>query len=191
MSVDQVLDLVERDRPFYQRSGGGITLSGGEPAAQPEFAIALLRACKDSQILTAIETSGCCDWEILDALLPHLDLVLLDIKHTDPDLHRDLTGVSNQLILSNARRLAKSDTPLQLRTPVIPGYTDDPKNLRSLYQLAADLDVDVQLVPYHGLGIAKYASLGRRYRLTKLRPPSPEYLDRIRSDYGKAVVGLA
>ena len=157
---------VAEDRLFYDLSGGGVTLSGGEPTAQPRFARAVLQGCRDAGIDTAVETCGSGPWREWTALLPHVDLVLLDLKEIDPVRHRELTGVSNRIILANARRLAAQGVPLIVRRPLIPGHNDSLESLHALGRFVRELDTvrEVDLLPYHRMGSAKYERLGRALR---------------------------
>lgn len=164
-TAKDVLAEVLRDRPFYP-DGGGMTLTGGEPTAQPDFAEALLRLAKGEGLSTAMETSGHTRWKILERLLPYLDLILFDIKHLDTRSHRAYTGVDNDLILANLHRLAEIRAPVAVRIPLIPGFNADPHSLGSIARFIAEekhLSKQVGLLPYHTLGRAKYASLGREY----------------------------
>lgn len=120
VTVEKVMETVEKDRPYYRRSGGGLTLSGGESLCQPDFAGALLRAAKERGINTAMESMGCAPYEVIESILPSLDQYLMDIKHTSPQKHKEFTGRSNELMLENARKIADSGmTDLVIRVPVI------------------------------------------------------------------------
>jgi pyruvate formate lyase activating enzyme len=169
MTVDEVLREVGQDAIFYSRSGGGLTLSGGEPLAQPAFAAELLRRYKSDYVgvHTTVETCGEAAWEDVALLAPHVDLFLYDIKHMDAFEHRRLTGAGNERILENAARLAASGAALVVRLPLLPGHNDDEDNLRRSAGFARSvLRVDrVDLLPYHRLGEPKYPRLGRRYHL--------------------------
>lgn len=195
MSLGEVMKEVEKDRQFYKRSGGGVTLSGGEPTAQLEFATALLRQCHARGIHTAIETCGYREWDGFSQLLRHTDLVLCDLKHMDSEKHKLFTGVPNEPILENARRIAGEGIPMSVRFPIIPGYTDGERNIRAAARFVAALGTvgEIHLVPYHRLGEFKYARLGREYELTTLRPPSESDMKRhveMIESYGlKAQVG--
>jgi len=182
VSVEDVLREVEKDDLLYETSGGGVTLSGGEPAAQPRFASALLRALRGRGYHTALDTCGHAEWETLRGLLDDVDLVLYDLKHMDPAVHEELTGVSNTLILSNLRKIARRGSPtLVVRVPVIPGYNDSADNIDTMGRFLGDLNIEaVKLLPYHRLGVPKYAALGREYPLPHLQPPSVETLEWIR-----------
>jgi pyruvate formate lyase activating enzyme len=164
-TAGSVMDEVRRDAPFYQ-DGGGLTLTGGEPALQPDFAEALLRLTREEGIHTAIETCGCVPWPNLARLLPHLDVVLFDVKHMDCEVHRDFTGAGNELILDNLRRLADASAQVVVRVPLIPGFNATPENVRAIGCFVAGLSGEVRrvdLLPYHTLGRAKYAALAQPY----------------------------
>ncbi len=175
VTVGEVVDVVERDRLFYARSGGGVTLSGGEPAAQPEFASALLRACKRRGFHTAIQTTAAQSWNHLGSVVREADLVMLDVKVLDGALHRQLCGASNELILANARRIAESKgQAVVVRIPVIPGYTGSPSLVQRIVDFASSLGIsEVHLLPYHRLGEAQYERLGRTYPL-RGQPACPD-----------------
>jgi pyruvate formate lyase activating enzyme len=167
VSVEDVLDTIEQDRMFYDESGGGVTLSGGEPGSQSDFAAAILERCREKMISTAIETSGACPWPDLKKLIDHCDLVLYDIKHAEPEKHRRLTGAGNHLIKDNALRAAKSEKEMIVRVPLIPGINDDAENLEAICRFVKSLETvrEVHLLPYHEYGRVKYRRLGRSYPL--------------------------
>jgi pyruvate formate lyase activating enzyme len=182
MTVAEVFAQVEQDTVFYRNSGGGVTLSGGEPLMQAEFAAALLERCRAGGLPTAMETCGYARWESVARVLPFLDLVLYDIKHVDPAAHRTLTGVSNELILDNARRIAAAGVPLSVRVPVIPGLNDSESNIRATAELARELGARrVHLLPYHRLGLAKYHRLQVVYRLEDLKAPAAAHMQALRA----------
>jgi pyruvate formate lyase activating enzyme len=139
VTVDEVMAELLQDRVFYETSKGGVTLSGGDPILQPEFATALLQACKKEGLHTAIETAGNYEWEILAALLPEIDLVMMDIKHMDPSKHRWATGVSNKRILAIARKLAQTQKPLLFRIPVIPTVNDTVEEVGAIAAFVKEL----------------------------------------------------
>lgn len=164
-TVREVLEVVEQDRPFYQNSGGGMTLSGGEPLMQPRFALALLREGKKRGLHTVLDTCGHAPRDVLAAALPYLDLVLFDIKHTDPTAHKDTVGADNRLILENLRFL-NGKVPVWLRVPLIPGFNDDEATLSGIVSLGVELSPQKHcFLPYHAWGSGKYAGLGRDYSL--------------------------
>ncbi len=175
-SVSDVMAEIERDIAFFDQSGGGVTFSGGEPLFQPAFLQALLEACKAHDIHTTVDTCGFASWETLDAIRPYVDLFLYDLKLMDDTRHRHFTGVSNRLILSNLQALAGRGQRIQVRTPIVPGINDDDDNLRELGAFAAALPAleGLTILPYHQTGSEKYASLGKIYELTDIRPPSDD-----------------
>ena len=175
-TAGDVINEVLRDRPFYT-GGGGMTLTGGEPTAQPNFAEALLRLGKRAGLSTAMETCGHTRWKVFERLLPHLDLVLFDLKHMDPEVHLKWTGVDNEVILSNLRHMAEVKAPVTVRVPLIPGFNADEKSLAAIARFVAGLpglEKRISLLPYHAMGMAKYASLGRPYRMDGEDALSPE-----------------
>ena len=170
---------VARDLPFFQNSGGGVTLSGGEPAMQPDFSYSFLHACKKRGIHTALETTGCVSWRVMSKLSRVTDILLYDVKLLDPELHRQYTGVPNQNILSNLQRLARAAAGLdiQVRVPCIPGINDDPEKIGSTARFVAGLGIGkMALLPYNPATAAKYEWLGRPYRLAYKTSQSAEYM---------------
>jgi pyruvate formate lyase activating enzyme len=164
-TAGSVMAEVRRDAPFYE-DGGGMTLTGGEPALQPAFAEALLRLARDEGIATAIETCGAVPWASLARLLPYLDAVLYDVKHLDSAMHQAFTGAGNELILENLHRLAASGVPVVARLPLIPGFNATPQSVEAIGRFLAGLPQGVRQVdvlPYHTLGRAKYAALAQPY----------------------------
>ncbi len=179
VTVREVMETVEKDRAYYRRSGGGLTLSGGESLCQPEFARDLLRASKESGINTAMESMGCASYETIEMLLPYLDTYLMDIKHTNPAKHKEFTGRSNELMLENAKKIAASGkTNLVIRVPVIPGFNDRIDEIEGIARFAASLPgvTKMHLLPYHRLGQDKYEGLGREYLMKDVLPPTNEYM---------------
>lgn len=186
MTAAAVLAEALRDRVFYETSGGGVTLSGGEPALQPAFAREILALSKGEGLHTAIETCGNVPWENLDALLPFTDLVMMDLKQMDAEQHRAATGAGNERILANARRLAQTARPLIFRTPVVPGVNDTAAAIAAIAgfiaELAADrnragrADIAWELLPFHRLAGDKYRSLGLEYRARDLNPPPKDVM---------------
>ena len=194
MSVEQVMVEGLRDKPFYDSTGGGVTLSGGEPSLDTDFAFAILEQCAAARVHTAIETCGECPWEFLERLLPVTDLVMMDLKHLDPAHHRDATGKSNERVLDNARRLAQTDKPLIFRTPVVPTVNDTPEAIgriasfvRSLIDMRTgngsgngmDAGITYELLAFHKLAADKYRSLGMEYRAASIHPPSREHMQEL------------
>ena len=184
MTVAEVMVEILADRAFYHNSGGGVTLSGGEPLLQDGFALALLERCKVEGLHTALETAANCRWERLAALLPLTDLVMLDLKHMDDEPHRMATGVSNQRILANARRLAELGRVMILRVPVVPGVNDSASNIVATARFVRELTLlgranghyvdfvpSLELLPFHRLSGQKYRNLGWEDRTTGIQPP--------------------
>lgn len=165
MTVDEVIREVQKDGAFHSRSGGGITVSGGEPIAQAGFVHTLFRACKAQLMDTAIETCGYANWENLEAAIIYADLIHYDIKTMDADLHKRVTGRSNGLILANLTRLSTRFTHKKIivRTPVIPGVNDTEAAISAIRRFIQPLEavIDYQLMPYHRFGESKYAHLGK------------------------------
>ena len=181
--VEEVMETVEKDRLYYQRSGGGLTLSGGESLCQPDFARDLLRAAKERGINTALESMGCAPFSVIEEILPYLDTYLLDIKHMDGEKHREFTGRSNELMLENAEKIAVTGkTNLVIRVPVIPGFNCTKKEIQDIAVFADRLAgvKKIHLLPYHRLGQDKYEGLGRKYELEGLLPPENEQMEELR-----------
>jgi pyruvate formate lyase activating enzyme len=176
LTVTQVIAEIERDRPFYDESGGGATFSGGEPMLQPEFLLELLKACRAQEIHTALDTCGFAPWSALDRIRPYVDLFLYDIKTMDDDQHRALTGISNRVILENLWALSELGHSINLRVPVIPGINDGADNIRAIGALAANLpSIDrVELLPYHRIGVEKYGRIARPYSLPEVHSPTQQ-----------------
>ncbi len=179
MSAERVMEEVLRDAPFYAASGGGVTVSGGEPALNPSFTSKILALSREAGLHTAIETCGECPWESLEALLPLTDLVLMDIKVMDADRHRAVTGRSNERILENARRLMLTDRPVVFRTPVVPTVNDTAAEIGRIAEFLGGLKkartgaaVSYELLTFHRLASDKYKSLGLEYGAAGLEPPS-------------------
>lgn len=183
MTVEEVLTEIEKDRAFYRRSGGGVTVGGGEPLAQYRFTAALLEAAQNKYLHTAIETCGYAPWEHLKMVLKHVDLLQFDVKHMDPERHRELTGQSNELILDNLKKVLSMKTPQDviIRIPVIPGSNDSVDNIRETAKFVADLGFQqIELIPYHRLGMSKYAQYGMVYPLADSDPESQTDMDELR-----------
>ena len=183
VTVEEVMQEVEKDRAYYRRSGGGLTLSGGESLCQPEFARDLLRAAKEAGITTAMESMACAKWEVIESILPYLDQYLMDIKHINPEKHKEFTGRSNELMLENARKVAASGmTELSIRVPVIPTFNDTPEEIRDIAWFADKLPgvKRIHLLPYHRLGQDKYEGLGREYLMKDILPPTNEHMEMLK-----------
>lgn len=180
MSVEEVFSEIQKDEIFYYHSGGGVTLSGGECLSQAEFCADLLALCQRHGISTAVETSLHVPWRSLVSTLPLLSAIYIDIKHSDPEEHKRLTGVDNRLIMKNLVRLDGSGYggDVHLRFPLIPGINDDDDQLRRLAGIVAPLSsiLDIEILPYHRLGIGTYERLSLVCQLEYLPGPSDDYV---------------
>ncbi len=179
MTTEEVLSEVERDRVFYDQSGGGVTFSGGEPLLQHAFLLSLLRGCRERSLHTAVDTSGYAAPSILERVAAVTDLFLYDLKLYDDERHRRFTGVSNHLIRENLRRLVRWGCRVIVRMPLIPGVNDDAENVSAIGQFVASLGsvTAIHVLPYHTTGIAKYERLGKPFRLGRVVPPTPAQVD--------------
>lgn len=177
-SVDEIMATVLRDRPFYLRSGGGITLSGGEPFMNPQLAQALLQSSHQQGIHTAVETCLHVPWRYIEPSLPYVDLFLADLKHVDEAAFRQWTGGSARRVLDNLKRLAQAGKKMTIRVPLIPGFNADEASIKAITTFAADeLNVsDIHFLPYHTLGMNKYHLLGEPYTAPEKPLDAPELL---------------
>jgi pyruvate formate lyase activating enzyme len=176
--VATLMQTINSDRVFYDQSGGGVTISGGEPLSQPGFLKEMLQACKSSGIHTAVDTSGYTNWRNLEAILTNTDLFLYDLKQMDDNNHKHYTGVSNRLILGNLERLAKSGATIWIRLPLVPGINDSFENLHALLDFVKPLAgvQQINLLPYHNAAGQKYHGLGQQYLLEDLIAHTPQQL---------------
>ena len=173
VTVEEAMEEIAKDTLFYRNSGGGVTLSGGEPTTQPEFSAELLRQCHREGFHTALETCGYTSEKNLAMVIEHADLVLYDIKHMNSVLHKEVIGVPNDSILSNAGMVAAQGKRMVLRIPVVPGFNDSEENIRETAGFARELDSSVEgidLLPLHSLGLGKYEQLGRTCESGDLLP---------------------
>lgn len=183
VTVEEVLEVVLKDMPYYRRSSGGLTLSGGESMLQPDFATALLQAAKERGINTAIETTAFADAQTIEKFIPLVDLFLMDIKHINSEKHREFTTKPNEKILQNAGLIAQKAKKLIIRVPVIPGFNDTAEEIGQIAAFAANLPrVDeIHLLPYHRMGRDKYDGLGRPYPMGDVEPPTAQKMDELAS----------
>jgi pyruvate formate lyase activating enzyme len=181
MAVDEVMNVIREDAPFYARSGGGVTLSGGEPLVQSDFTTSLLRACKGEGFHTALDTAGHVPWRTIAKALPHTDIVLYDLKHISQTQHQRHTGVSNQLISKNLKRLSASDVPIEIRMVIVPTINNSKRAIDEAGRLLASLDniTAVRLLPYHRFAGSKYVSLGLANTMPDAPSPSNSQLEQI------------
>ena len=188
VTVDELMDEIVKDAVYYHRSGGGVTLSGGECMAQPEFSEALLRAVHEYGYNTAIETTAFASREVVSRLLPHVDHFLMDIKHMNSKKHEEFTSKPNALILENAKYIAENAKHLIIRVPTVPTFNDTPEEIAEIARFADSLPnvKELHLLPYHRLGQDKYAGIGRSYTLSEITPPTAEHMEKLRNAAQKA-----
>jgi pyruvate formate lyase activating enzyme len=183
-TVNDIVARVLKDRLFYENSGGGVTVSGGEPLAQPEFTLEVFKRLKEAGINTALDTTGYVAWNNIDAIIPYTDLFLYDIKHMASADHKALTGVPNQIILENAKKIAVAGGKLQIRIPLIPHFNDSDQNLTATANFCKDLGdaIDsVQLLPYHNMGTMKYLRLAEDTKVMEATPHTDVQIANIRA----------
>ena len=195
-TLPELMAAIRADRSFYDKSGGGVTLSGGEVLLQWEFAAALLRACRDEGIHTCVESALHVPWEHAKAVFEYADMIITDVKHMDSAAHRRITGAGNERILENIRRTAALGKPLVVRTPVVPGFNGDEENIRATGAFLRDelggRILQYQLLPYRKMGTEKYASLRRPYPMADYKVPERSewepallrYAALLREEYG-------
>lgn len=181
VTVKEVIDEVLKDRVYFRRSGGGLTLSGGESLCQPEFAADLLRAAKEAGLSTALESTACAPMDTIRRLLPYLDHYLMDIKHINAEKHKEFTGRDNAVILENAAHLAREARHLIIRVPVIPTFNDTVEEIASIAEYVSKImpGGEIHLLPYHRLGSDKYKGLGREYKMDHIAPPEQAHVEKL------------
>jgi pyruvate formate lyase activating enzyme len=187
MSVSDVLAQVSKDQIFFDQSGGGITISGGEPLMQPDFLETLLMACHVRRLHVVLDTCGYAEWSVMERIRKYVDMFLFDLKLMDPIKHQQFTGVKNDRILANLALLAKSGSSVIIRIPIIPGVNDDEKNFAAVSRFLVPLGLrEIDLLPYHRIASSKYSRLGETYRMENVCPPAEERLQviagRLRQD---------
>ena len=179
--VSEVIEIVSKDIPFYNNSGGGVTFSGGEPFAQPEFLLELLKECKKANINTTVETCGWCRKEDIEKSLDFVDLFLFDLKIMNDEQHKKFTGKSNKIILENLKFLAEQKKQIIIRLPLIPSITDTSENIHDIINFMKDNKLnEISIEPYHTLGIEKYTEHGLTYELPELRDIRIEEIESVR-----------
>jgi pyruvate formate lyase activating enzyme len=178
VSVKEVLEVIRKDRPYYEYSGGGLTVSGGEPLLQGEFTQELLQSAGEEGIHTVVDTSGYGKREILASIVPLTDLFLFDIKHADPLEHKHLTGVEIETIIDNLLYLDEQARDIWVRIPVVPGCNDTPEVMQAIIEMIGELDTisRIELLPYHTLGNVKREQLGMEKSLVGVESPTTEQL---------------
>lgn len=182
ITAGEVIDIVAKDMPYYRRSGGGLTLSGGEAMCQKDFALALLKTAHSRGINTAIETTAAVDFETIREFNDNLDYILMDIKHMNSAKHKEFTGVPNERIVENAMKLSMIAKNLTVRVPVIPTFNDTEDEIYDIAKFAKNLRgvEEIHLLPYHRLGYDKYVGLGREYLMGDVKTPTKEHMDKLK-----------
>ena len=179
-TIDEVMHRLLRDKPFFDESNGGVTISGGECLCQPEFTLGLLKSCKEHGIHTAVDTTGFVKWEVIASILPYTDLFLYDLKCMDSALHKQVIGVPNELILENAKKIAAVGGRLWIRIPVIPLFNKSEAHFRQyaafLCEIKDSIEM-VQLLPYHTMGLSKYERLLRKEKIFVAEPPADALME--------------
>ena len=180
-TVDSLMEVIRKDVPFFDTSGGGVTFSGGEPLMQAEFLLEMLKACGKEDIHRALDTTGYTDSDTLKRLAPHIDLFLFDLKFMDPKKHRHYTGVSNEQILKNLETLARHGSRVIIRIPLIPGINDDEDNINTMVSFIDHLPhiKTVHILPYHDFQKRKYDKFSMNYTARDVKPPAPQRVESI------------
>ena len=180
MTVDEVMKEIEKDRVFYEESGGGVTFSGGEPLMQFKFINATIIKCKEKGIHTAVDTAGYSCWDDIYEISKNVNLFLYDIKFIDETRHKEFTGVSNKLIMDNLWKLVETGANIWIRVPIIPGINDDDENIWGIGNLMNLLKLkDIFIIPYHNIASDKYRKLGEAYALATIKTPSDKHMKEI------------
>ncbi len=178
--VDEIVKEVEKDRIFYDESGGGVTLSGGEPLMQIDFVDGILTALKERGIHTVVDTSGYTSWENFKRIQEKVDLFLYDIKHMDDEEHTKYTGISNKLILDNLKKLALNGNKIWIRVPIIPSINDDDLNIQRVCNYILSLNLrEIFILPYHNIAIDKYRRVDMEYKMPDIQEPSDKKMEEI------------
>lgn len=181
MTVAEIISEIDKNELFYYRSGGGVTISGGEPLFQGLFTYNLLRGCKERGFHTTLDTCGYSRWYILERMLRYVDLILYDIKHMNPNRHKEATGVDNALILHNLRKIP-ADKKIWLRIPLIPGFNDSKENLREVGELAREIRAEkVSILPFHNLGEGKFRGIREQHVIEKIGPPDKAHVENLQA----------
>lgn len=174
VTINDVVGEIEKDIPFYDESGGGVTFSGGEPLMQPDFLLGLLDACGKLDIHRTVDTTGYADAELVLRVAERTELFLYDLKHMDPEKHREYTGVPNEQILNNLELLARHGSNINIRIPIIAGINSDDENIERTGSFVSSLPGkhDINILPYHSAAEGKYRKFGLEYHLGEVLPPS-------------------
>lgn len=180
VQVKELIKEIKKDEPFYEQSLGGVTFSGGEPFSQPDFLYQLLSCCKEEYIHTAVDTSGHTPWQNIERMLEHIELFLFDLKIMDRNLHKKYTGVTNDLILDNLKKLSSYDKQIHISIPIIWGINHYDQNILDTIAFLSNLNIThIRLLPYHKIGMEKYRRLNMSYKLTGNEKPTEEMMSQI------------
>lgn len=186
VTVGEVMETVRRDGAYYRRSGGGLTLSGGEFLCQGDFALALLRAAKSEGINTAVESAASVSFDVIEKVLPYIDVYLCDVKHMNAEKHKEFCGRDNKEILENIKKIAENVNRFVVRVPVIPTFNDTEEEIGAIAEFAAKIKAKkMHLLPYHNFGEDKYAALGRKYYMKDIKAPSDEQMLKLKAEAEK------
>ncbi|MBQ4649770.1 MAG: glycyl-radical enzyme activating protein [Firmicutes bacterium] len=175
-TIEELYKEIKKDKIFYDIKGGGVTFSGGEPLTHGKYLKEIAEVCQKNRINVCIESCGYSKFEEFKDALPFIDEMFMDIKLIDSQKHKEIIGAGNELILENIRKISEYGIPITIRTPVVPGYTDEPENIAGIAEFISTLPTvkEYELLAYHNLGESKYAALGKEYLLKGVKPPSDE-----------------
>ncbi|MBU1198261.1 MAG: glycyl-radical enzyme activating protein [Nanoarchaeota archaeon] len=186
ISIEQLMNEIEKDVIFYDTSGGGVTFSGGEPLLQYIFLEKILNKCKQKGIHTALDTTGYTPQVVFDSIIDKVDLFLYDLKLIDDDQHKKFIGISNYFIHENLKKLAEKQKNVWIRFPVIPKITDTKENIEQLKEFVSSLNFkDISLLPYHKIADSKYEKLGLKNKMKGIEPPSEEFMHKLKKEFEK------
>jgi pyruvate formate lyase activating enzyme len=187
MTVDEVVKEAKRDLPFFKRTNGGVTISGGEPLNQPDFTFSLLKRLKEDGVNTAVESSFCVEWDIIERIIKYVDYFLIDIKIGNSNKHRKIIGIPNELIINNIKLLDETGAKYCIRTPIIPGVNDNKDSMSEICDIVKQLkNIEyIELMPYHSMGENKYTSLGLERKFIGMKAPEKEQLDTLAHEFSK------
>lgn len=178
-SIEELYNEIKKDKPFYSIHGGGVTFSGGEPLTHVSDLKEIAKKCHDNRINVVVESCGYGEYEEFKEALPYIDAMFMDIKHIDSEIHKTLTGMNNELILNNIKRISEFGIPIIIRTPIVPGYTNSQENIKGIAEFISKIPTvyEYELLQYHNFGEAKYNSLGKPYALKGLAAPTDEEMN--------------
>ncbi len=178
-----VTEELKKDLVFFEESGGGVTFSGGEPLTQPDFLLVLLKEMQSSMIHTAVDTTGYTQRSVIESIFPYTDLFLYDLKVMDPEKHKKFTGVDNGIILENLEYVLKKGKDVRIRFPLIPGYNDDEQNIFEMARFLNKAKVipEIDILPFHRMGISKYRKLSKNSLMEFLSPPSDDKIEEVKN----------